>query len=453
MRIALGRHLSYARLRQFALGGAASVASIALATNVLRLFSNVALTRLLDPAAFGVVSIIVSVQLVVTLFADVGLYDFIVQHREGDEERFRDQLWSIRLVRGAILTAVMMALSHPVAAALGKPMLGPVIALWSVSFLFEGASALSFALGVRAQQFWRLGLLELSANVATTAVSIVIAILLHSYWAMVSGMLAGAAVKMVLSYAMFAGSRRRWCFDAARARELWAFSRYIAMSSILTLVLMQSDKLVLAGIMPLAAFGLYGIATTLATAPAQLAMPYTTQVLLAAYAEAARTGKEALRAIYYRRRRKVALLYMFGVGGMIGAAPLIVAILYQPRYHAVTPFLQLLLISTALRFPNYSAKWALIALGETRATLISNVCAALWLAGGCGLALWTGNIMVLVATVGTSELPSLLYYWRCLRRYGLLEVRGEALELGSAVLGAGAGWAVATIAFGLFPRL
>ncbi|WP_404711336.1 oligosaccharide flippase family protein [Sphingomonas sp. MMS24-J13] len=446
-------NLSIRRLKQAATGGAASVAASAIANNVLRIFSNITLTRLLDPEAFGIVSIIVSVSTMLVLISDVGLFDFIVQHKEGDEKRFQDQIWTIRLARGAMLAAAMALLSHPIALALGKPVLGPVIAVWSLSFVLDGLSSLSFAVAVRNQQFWRLSMMELAANVATLLMSVTAAFLTHSYWSMIAGMTTGALTKTILSYVMFPQSRRRWHFDFTRSRELWGFSRYIAMSSILTLIVMQSDKLVLARVMPLAAYGFYGIASQLAAAPAGLAGPYSSRVLLSAYAQAARAGREKLREIYYVRRRKVALLYMFSVGGMIGGAPLLVAILYQPRYNAVTPYLQLLLIATALRMPNFSAKWALIALGRTRATFFCNLCSGLWLLIGGGISLWLGNIMLLVAVVGTAEVPSLFCYWWNLQREGLLDFRSEAFELGSVGAGAGVGWAAATATLHLFPHI
>jgi O-antigen/teichoic acid export membrane protein len=411
------------------------------------------LTRLLDSNAYGIVGIITSVSVMLTLISDVGLYDFIVQHREGDEKKFRDQIWTIQVTRSIGLTVVLALLSWPIAYLLDKPELAPVLAVWSLSYLLTGLASLQFALAVRHKQFWRLSLLELIANIITLVVSVAVAVAIRSYWAIIVGMLAGALFKMVLSYTMFPGSRQRWHFDMPRSRELWKFSRYIAMSSALTLLIMQSDKLVLARLMPLSAYGLYAIATTLAAAPAQLGQPYSTRVLLSAYSEAARRSKDELARIFYSRRRTAALLYMFAVGGMIGAAPLIVRLLYDPRYAGVTPLLQLLLISVALKLTNYAAKWALIALGHTRGTFYANLCAAVWLFSGGAIAIALHNILLLVAVVGTSEIPAMLCYWWNLRRDGLFNLREELYGLALCPLGAAIGYGVSAAATMLFPAL
>lgn len=440
---------SGARLRQLATGRVASIAFGVGATNVLRIASSMTLTRLLDSSAYGVVGVITSVAFMLGMLSDVGIYDFLVRHREGEERKFLDQVWTIRLIRGVTLTVVMILIAKPITIFLGKPQLAPVVMVWSLSFFLDGLSSLAFATAVRHQKLWRLSSMELAANVSTLIVSITLAAITHSYWAMIGGMLMGQVIKLILSYALFPQSRRRWHFNAARSREMWGFSRYIAMSSILSLAILQSDKVVLARIMPLSSYGLYAIAVTLAAAPAGLSIPYATRVLLSVYSKTARENREGLRRVVYQTRRKVTLAYMAGVGAMLGGAPLLIEILYDPRYRGVTPFLQLLLISTSLRLPSLSAKQALIAVGRTGAQLIGNIASVIWLAIGGAVGLATGNIMLLVAIVGTVEVPNLLCFLWSMRREGLLDWREEALGPGAMgagiALGAAVSWAGAAL--------
>lgn len=442
-----------ARLVRIATGGVASIAFTVATTNLLRIASSMTLTRLLDTSAYGVVGIITSVAFTLVMLSDVGIFDFLVRHHEGDEEAFLDQVWTIRLIRGVVLAILMAVLARPMAGFLGKPELAPVIAVWSIDFILEGMSSLAFATAVRHQKLWRLSNLELAANVITLVVSVVLAAITHSYWAMIGGMAVGSATRMVLSYLLFPGARRRWHFSRARSREMWDFSRYIAISSILSLAILQSDKVVLAKIMPLSAYGLYAIAATLAVAPGALATPYATRILLAIYAKTARENRSEMREVVYRSRRKVTLLYMAGVGGLIGAAPLIIEILYDPRYRGVAPFLQLLLISTGLRMPSLSAKQALIAVGRTGAQLIGNIASIVWLAIGGVIGLATGHILLLVAIVGTVEVPNLLCFLWSMRRERLLDWREELLGPVSMVAGVGLGAALSAGTIGLIRML
>jgi lipopolysaccharide exporter len=445
--------LSVSRVRQIAAGGAASVVVTVGIGNALRIVSSMTLTRLLDAHAFGVVGVITSIAFMIAMVSDVGFYEFVLRHRDADDPVFLDEVWTLKLARGVLLTAAMAVLSKPLAAALGKPELAPVVAVWSFFFLIDGCASLAFVIGPRQRLLWRVSLLDLSASIMTLVVSVTVALIYPTFWAMITGMLVGAGTKTLLSYILFPRSQRRWRMSVERIRELWGFSRYIAMSSLLTLFVMQIDKLVLARWMPLSVYGLYAIAVTLAQAPMGIASPYTSRVLLPAYAAVARENRDNLRRSFYAMRRNVLLLYMFGSGGLIGGASLLIALLYDPRYAGVTPFLQFLGISTGLRMANMASQQALVALGNTRTTLTANVWATVWLLIGGTAALILHNITLLVAVVGTVEVAAMLSYWRSLRREGILDLRQEAQGLIVMAAGAGVGWVIAHEVLTIFPNL
>lgn len=436
-----------ARLWRLARGGTASVVGSALSNNVLRIVSSMTLTRLLSSEAFGVAGILFSVSLVMQLISDVGLYDFIVRHEEGDDPRFLDEIWTIRLIRSAVLTLAMAALAWPIARFLGKPQLTPVFAAWSLNFVIEGAGSLSFATAVRQRRLWGLTAMELMAAVTQFVVSIGLALWLRSYWALVFAMLAGVVAKTIFSYRFFPHARRRFVIVRARAREVWAFSRFIALSSFLTLLILQSDKLVLARLMPLADYGHYAIAVTLATAPLPVALMYVNRILFPAYTEAMRGGAAALAAIFYVRRRWATLGFSVAAGGLIGGAPLLVAILYDHRYAAVAPFLQLVALSAIVALPNNAAQDALVAAKRVRWTLYANVARIAWLAGG-GAAAWAlHSIVALVAVVGTMEWAATAVFWAGLRRMRILNLVEEGLGFAAAAAGFGIGAVATRVAF------
>jgi O-antigen/teichoic acid export membrane protein len=433
------------RLRRLATGGVASIAVSVGVTSVLRIISSMTLTRVLDSHAYGVVGVITTVAFMLGMLSDVGLASFIIRHKDGDDPTFRHQIWTIRLIRGAMLSVVMAVLAKPAAIALGKPELAPVVAIWGISFFIEGLSSLAFATAIREQKLWRMSMLDLSLNVVTFVVSVALALVWRSYWALIVGMLAGAISKTLLSYILFPNSRQRFVYNRDRFRELWGFSRYIAMSSMLSLLVLQWDKVVLARMMPLATYGLYAIATTLAAAPTSLAVPYVYRVLYAAYTKTVRDDPEALRRVLYARRRKVVLCYMFAVATLVGGAPLLIEILYDPRYRGVAPYLQIITVAAVLRFPALAGEQALIALGRTRSSLSINVCRIVWLVIGGAIGIATNNIMLLVAVVGTVEVPGVVGTWVNLWRAKLLNVKEEAYGIAAAIAGVLVGFGVSDV--------
>lgn len=420
-------------------------------TNGLRIVSSMTLTRLLTSEAFGVVGVVMSVSLILAMLSDVGLYPFIVRHDKAEDRRFLDEVWTIRLLRSAGLTLVMAALAWPAAMFMGKPELTPVLAIYSLSFLIEGFSSLAFATAVREQRLWRLTLLESLTAAIQLAISIVIALALRSSWSLVVAMLASGVVRSFLSYVFFPGARRRPVLSKERARELWGFSRFIAVSSFLSLLILQADKLVLARLMPLAVYGHYVIAATLATAPVPLAWSYSQRVLYPAYVDAARQGGNRLAEVFYSKRRWVVLAFMAASGGLVGGAGLLVRLLYDPRYASVAPLLSLLALSTTLYLANHSSDEALIASGRPRWTLYANIVRVTWLAVGGTIALLQGDPFWLVAVVGLLEAVAAVAYWIGLRRIGVFRLGQELLGIAAALVGGGIGWSATWLASTLWP--
>jgi O-antigen/teichoic acid export membrane protein len=433
------------RMIELATGGAASIVVAAVLSNMLRIVSSATLTRILDVQAFGVVGLVTSVAFVFALVSDIGVQPFVIRHARGDDQTFLDEIWTLRLVRSVGLTGIMAACAVPVSLALGKPDFSPIIVLWSVNFTLDGLASMAFATAVREQKLWRLAWLDLGTALLVFIVSVVLGIIFRSFWALLVAMIVGSAFKAVLSYRLFPHSARRLRFSRATAREMWNFSRYIAPSSLMWMFVLQSDKLILARIMPLATFGLYSLAVTISSAGAGLASNYTRRVLYPAYAAAARAGSPPLRTVFYRRRRWPNLLYMIAVGGMGGGAELIVAILYDPRYSGVTLYLRLLSISAALVLANTAAEEVLIAAGKLRATLNVNVIRIIYLVIGVAIAIVYGNTLVLVAVFSFVEVAAMGNYWYSLRKAGLFDLREEATGLLAAGGGAAVGYAVAQL--------
>lgn len=407
--------------------------------NLLRAISSVILTRLLVPEIFGISGILSSVAFTVAMMSDLGFQAFVVRHPDGDKPRFLDTIWTIALARSAILTILLIALSAPIAHLLAKPELALLISIYSLTFLIDGTASLSLLTGLRDRKILRISCLELAVNILQIAASAILAYMLRSPWAIIGALLIGGTFKSILSYKVFPGSFRRFAFDRTYARDLWTFARFVTGSSIITLLLLQSDKLVLARLMPLDAFGLYMLAGNLAGAPLAFTQAYASRVLYPAYSSLWREGAGDLRAQFYAKRRLPSLLYTFCVGGLIGCAPLLIAILYDPRYAGAAIYLQLLAIMPFFALASSSGNETLTATGRIRATFEASVVKLIWFAVTAPLGWYAMGSLGLVAAVGLMEVPSVLLKWVQMRRAGLLDLSQELSFLAAGIVGIAVG--------------
>jgi lipopolysaccharide exporter len=435
-----------ARAMRFLMRDTNIVIGTVIASNVLRMVSSVVLTRLLMPAAFGTVGLIGSISFVLSMISDLGFQAFVIRHRDGAEARFLDVIWTIRLVRAAALTVILLLLARPIAELVGTPTIAPALAVSALQFLIDGGSSLSVVTALRERQLVRLSALDIIGSIVQLIVAIVLAVAWHSYWSIVVAMLVSSVARTALSYTMFPNARRRLAVDPGYARELWRFARFVTGSSIINMVMMQSDKLVLARLLPLDTLGLYILAGNLALAPMAFTVNYANRVLYPLYARTWREDPAQLRDVFYGARRAVSILYMIGVGGLIGAAPVLVGLLYDARYGHAALYLRLLALTPLLALATYSASEVLTASGRVHVPFHANIARLVWL-GVFGPLCWMyAGPIGLIACVGGLELPTLLYSWWQLHRFGLLRLGEELVMLVLGGVGAAVGYAICGLA-------
>jgi len=421
-------------------GDTAIVTGAFVIISLIRIISSVTLTRLLSPDVFGAVGVLGSITFAVSMVSDVGFQAFVIRHRDGDDSRFRNVIWTIRLGRSIALTLILIALAWPIAAAIDKTELRLPIQVFSLTFLLDGFTSLSLVSAYRHRRLVRLNGLEICATIVQLLLSVIFSLYSPTYWAVIFAMLLTGVVRILLSYVMFPDARQWIAFDRAYTVELMKFARYITGSSIITLALAQTDKLILSRLFSLPTFGLYAIATNLSGVPNSFGSSYAHQLLYPRYAAAWREAPSTLRDYYYATKRVMHCLYMFAVGGLVGSAPLVIEILYDDRYRPASLYLQWLAFGTMFGLSNLAMMNALVAIGKPVVTFQGNIVRLVWLAILMPIAYFTWRPLGIVAVVATVELPAMFYHWYQMRKVGLFSVRGEAEPLAAGGIGMLCGW-------------
>ena len=438
---ALRRHLSVLRgrgttvLREIAVGDTGTVIAVTILQTVVRLVGSIVLTRLLTAEAFGTVGLIASVAVVFGLISDIGIGAFVIRHKETLAPHFLDEIWTIRLIRSLALTVVIAALSRPIALYLGKPEMALPIAIGGLFFVIDGASSLAFATALRDGLLRRMQWLSLVSSLVGLLLSIALALLLRSFWAILVNNLISQVISVSFSYIFFPAAKRRWRLSLERWRELWGFARYITASTIITLIITQSDKVVFGRLFTLDQLGLYVLGGNLAGVASGLAYSWTGSVLYPRLAKAASQPTIELKRQFYRERLSFSLLYMLLIGGLIGSAPLVVALLYDPRYAGAGTFLRWLAFGGLFALNNQATNDLMIARGQPAYTLQTNLIRVAYLVLAGTIGYWRLGSTGVLAAVVTVELIAQIYGWGRLAADRLLSVRWEALLLAVAVGG------------------
>jgi O-antigen/teichoic acid export membrane protein len=301
-------------------------------TQALRLVSNLILTRLLFPEAFGIMAL-VSVALVgLAMFSDLGLGPAISQSPRGDDPDFLNTAWTLNVARGGLLWLMTCALAWPMALLYQAPPLAALLPAAGLTLLISGFNPTRIDTANRHLMLGRLTLLDLGAQVIGILSMIVLALALRSVWALVLGAILGSAAKLALTWIFLPGPANRFRLEPEAARSLIRFGKWIFLSTACGFLLSQGDKAIFGAWLSLEELGIYNIGWFLASFPVLLAGAVTSRILIPLY----RDHPPAASAANAARMRRLRFLVSGGTTGLLAALGLVgmplVGLLYDPRY-------------------------------------------------------------------------------------------------------------------------
>lgn len=300
----------------------------------VRLASNLLLTRLLFPEAFGVMALVQMVLMGVQLMSDFGLQHAIGGNKRGDDPDFLNTAWTLQVARGVILWLVCCALALPIAQVYGAPELAVMLPVAGLSLLITGLITTRFDTAVRHLALGQVTLIELTSQLGGILIMVVLAYLTRSVWALVWGGVATSVIKVVLAQVWLPGLRNRPRWEKSSATALLRFGSWTFLSSTGSFALMQGDKAILGIWLSLQELGVYNVAVTMASVPTLLFVTVVGRVFVPLYRGVREDGTPAARAKLQRLR--------FGLTGVILTGLAILALtgvplmgwLYDARYAA-----------------------------------------------------------------------------------------------------------------------
>jgi O-antigen/teichoic acid export membrane protein len=401
---------------------------------VLRLGSNLILTRLLFPAAFGLASIVSLFLTGLIMLSDVAVGPCIIQSKRGDELAFLNTGFTLQAVRGPLLALLMILLAKPAAWFYRDPHLTPLICFGSLQLIINGLHSTSvFTLRRSLRLGWVNGL-ELGQTLIAVPLTILLARIYPSPWALVIGSSSGALVYTVASHFLPVPYRNRFHWDRSALLELRQFGRWVLGSSAATFFGGQSDRILLGRFLGVAWLGIYSVATNLSDALGAVILRLVNGVMYPALSEAGRSNRDNISDFYYRLRKRLDLLSMTGTGFLAGAGGWIVEVLWDRRYTDAAWILQVLCVRVAVSLIVSPSETCLFSLGLTRygfqRSVIRLVASLAFLPAGWYLAGVRGVIWGTVAT----ELSTVLAVWPKCRSLGILRIGKELRSI--AIFGA-----------------
>lgn len=332
---------------------------------LILLASTAVLSRLLSPADFGLLAVVLSVVALGELLRDLGLPLAAVQAASLTRQQRVNLVWMNGIL--GVMCAVVLVLVAPALAALfSDPRLTDVLRAVAPVFVLSGFSAQFRAEITRSMRFGRLALIELLPAALGLAVAVVAATVTGSYWALVLQQLVVAAVAAVLSTVWGGfplGLPRR-----APMRELVSFGAGLLGTQVLAYAAKNADTILIGAVLGARPLGFYSRAYQLVMAPLTQVQAPLTRVAVPVLARAW-PDRETFSRFLVRGQLYGGIVVAVAYCALAGLSPHVVAVLLGPQWGDSVPIFAALCLGGVFRALAQVNFWSFVASGRTTSQL------------------------------------------------------------------------------------
>lgn len=330
----------------------------------------IVLTRLLDPTAFGLVGMAMVFVAFVNIFAEQGLGQAIVQRQDLEPEHLDTAFW-MNLLLGAGLTLLGVLVSGLIATLYKEPLLQPVVAGLSFTFLATAFSSVQQALLNRNLEIRILAIQQLIAAIVGGVVGVVAALLGFGVYALVAKTLATGVIGALLLWRA-GGWRPRWYFSWVHFRDLFHFGMNIVGIRITNFVRTRSDDFLIGYFLGAQALGYYLVAYRLARLTLDMFTGVIEQVAISTFSRL-QDNSEHLRLAFMKVSKIVGGVTFPAFTGLILLAPDFLLLFSGEQWLPSVTVMRVLSIAGFTLTMQFVKSYLIIALGEPNRLLRINL--------------------------------------------------------------------------------
>ncbi len=376
---------------------------------ILQFGSNLVLTRLLFPEAFGIMALITVFIIALELFSELGIKPAIIQNERGEDIDFLNTAWTIQVVRGFVIWMIASLAAWPLAQLYDQPILFPLLCFVSVTAAIRGFQSTALATRSRKLHLGLLTLIPMIAQISAIIAMVSLAWFYKSVWSLAAGSIVLALVTTILSHLILPSHRHRFFIEREAFHTLLKFGKWILLATILGFFSGHGIRAVQGLLITPAALGILYIASMIAWATGELVSSLVFQVGFPVLSRIAREEPQRLRTTLAKIRiRLFALaLPLFIIISL--SSGFIIDTLYDDRYAAASEYLAILSLSGAIAVLTTGYAHVLLAIGDSKTHFIFIVVNTVFRVGGVFVGFQIGNIEGMLIGIGVGNLFSYLF--------------------------------------------
>lgn len=251
-----------------------------------------------------------------------------------------------------------------------QPMLAILLPVVGLGSVIGGLESTKLALVNRSLMLKKLVMIEVGSYACGLLVMVLWAWINHSIWSLVGGGIVRAFIKTTASHLLLEGENNKFAWDRDSVKELFGFGQWVLVSSMLTFLAGEGNKLLIAAFIGVKLLAFFTLASAMNLMFWMIAQQVSNRVLFPAYAEVIRERPESLRAVAAKSR-----LYLIIPGWLIALFFVLwgdhfMWIIYDPRYAESGYMLRMLAMGTLVGVIGASYNGLLWAKGMVRVSTV-----------------------------------------------------------------------------------
>jgi O-antigen/teichoic acid export membrane protein len=445
-----------AGLRSSVLRGVLWMAASQSGTQVMAFLTSIAVAHLMSPRDVGIAAEAVVFATLTLVITDFGLGAVIVQRETLSDVDIDTAFWA-NCALGAVLTAMGIGLSWPIADLYGVHELQPLFAVLSFSFLFTGPGITVSKLLIRQLEFGKLQRRVLYAVFLSSATAVGLAAAGFGPWAIIAQSLVISGVATVLAW--FASPwRPSMRFSWESLRGMMRFASHTFGANAVSWAQLNVDNFLVGRFVGAAPLGAYSIASSTSLTPLRRIAGPIGEVFFPAFSRLREPDRVAVA--WLQSLQMVSLIVVPLTFGLVVIGQEFVLGLFGHKWHAAVTPLEVMAPIGLLQALGSQSTGVLSAIDRTQLLWRSTALLALASVASFAIGLPWGIDGVAIAYLAASVVLQPLYVHVTARAVGrtlwdVLRAISGLLQAGIAMVAAtfGARELLLSAGLGILPRL
>lgn len=326
--------------------GVTWISAFRIFSRLISFFKIAVIARILNPSQFGVFGIATILLSLLEILTETGINVILIQ-KKGEIKNYVNSAWMVSILRGILLSILILILSPFVADFFKSPDSLKIIWLIALVPLIRGFINPSVVIFQKELKFKYEFLFRSSVFLVDSLVTLVLIIITHSLYSLVIGLLAGVILEVIISF-VFVEPIPKLILDKKYFAEIFHSGKWITAYGIFNYLGENGDNFAVGKIMGTSSLGIYQMAYKISILPISEISDVINKVIFPVYVQIVDDSKRLQKA--FLKTTTVISFITIIIGLIIFLFPKeIILILLGDKWISAVPVLQILSLYGVIR--------------------------------------------------------------------------------------------------------